>query len=368
MSLLLILNIPPPYQGTTIMNQYLVDTLTEKNIDFIHLRINSGADLKALGKLSCSKLMSAFNIVKKIFSLKREYQVAYLVMSVEGFAFYRHLFFILLLLVLKKTCILHLRGLGFRHKKGTARLLTSFIFRKSYLVQHSALNSFDIENYTYKKLFYIPNGWPDYYYRHKEQVQGRFHSTSKELNIIFLSNLMAGKGLFTVTDAILQICSAGDCKDLKIKWNFIGNWESESIRLQFYDFIESNRLQSSLGHVGPLYNDEKYSLLANMDILLFPTFYKHETWGNVILEAMMFKIPVIATRYVAIPEMVKHNKTGFLIETENTEELVDKLKLLISNPALRKRMGCEGRKWYLENFTSDIFKTNMLHLFKTVSL
>ena len=69
MKLLLILNTPPPYQGTTIMNQFLLDTLQEKNINYIHLRIDSAKDLQSLGKLHVKKIRSAFKILNKVSQL-----------------------------------------------------------------------------------------------------------------------------------------------------------------------------------------------------------------------------------------------------------------------------------------------------------
>ncbi|HZG23350.1 MAG TPA: glycosyltransferase family 4 protein [Chitinophagaceae bacterium] len=367
MKLLLIVNTPPPYQGTTIMNRYLLDTLEEKSMGYIHLRIDSSKDLRALGRPELAKFRSALNIVRKIFTVRKEYRAAYLVMSVEGFAFYRHSLFILLLLLLKKNCILHLRGLGFRNKKGFGKILTSFIFKRCYLIQHSAYNSFDIERYTSKKVFYVPNGWEDYHTRFKEQIDERISDTSGNVNILFLSNLIADKGLFTVLESIRIINSDPACQGINTRWNFIGNWESEATRQEFLDFVDKHSLGEKIGFVGPLYNEEKYAFIARMNILVFPTFYKHETWGNVILEAMMFKIPVIATNYVAIPEMVKDSKTGFLINREDPQALAEKTITLVRDRQKRNEMGCAGRSLFLQLFTLDTFKENIIRVLQTVN-
>jgi glycosyltransferase involved in cell wall biosynthesis len=104
-----------------------------------------------------------------------------------------------------------------------------------------------------------------------------------------------------------------------------------------------------------------------MNILVFPTFYKHETWGNVILEAMMFKIPVIATNYVAIPEMVKDSKTGFLINREDPQALAEKTITLVRDRQKRNEMGCAGRSLFLQLFTLDTFKENIIRVLQTVN-
>lgn len=364
---LLIINTPPPYQGTTIMNKLLIDCFRKENIAFIHQRVESARDLNNLGKISLTKLKSAALISKSIFSKRKNYDVAYLVMSVEGFAFYRHAFFILLLQLMGKKCILHLRGLGFSNKTGISKFITQSLFKRSFLIQHSPYNQFDISGYKNKKTFFVPNGWEDHYSFYSEQIEARLNTRTDKIQLVFLSNLIADKGLFTVLKAMELIQSKRPVVFENTCWNFIGKWENEATETAFRTHIKKNWFSARIGHVGPLYNEEKYAFLAHMHILTFPTFYKHETWGNVILEAMMFKIPVIATRYVAIPEMIKPGENGFLISKNDAEALANHIIQLAEQPALRKQLGEKSRELFLENFTLSRFEQNMMSVIKEVN-
>ena len=83
-----------------------------------------------------------------------------------------------------------------------------------------------------------------------------------------------------------------------------------------------------------------------------------DVFGFVLLEAMNFNLPIITTKGKFIPastEIVEDNKNGFLIEQKNQsdkkmvgeldfEDFVSKLKLLIEDENLRKKMGKEGKK------------------------
>ena len=62
------------------------------------------------------------------------------------------------------------------------------------------------------------------------------------------------------------------------------------------------------------------------------------------------KKPVVATDVGGIPELMKDNETGFLIEKGNSEQWIEKLSLLLNDKQKRENMGNAGRKFVEENF------------------
>ena len=64
----------------------------------------------------------------------------------------------------------------------------------------------------------------------------------------------------------------------------------------------------------------------------------------VILEAMSFGLPVIASRIGGLPELVDEGVTGMLFEPGNSEELADKMAALWRDPGLCQEMGEAGRR------------------------
>jgi glycosyltransferase involved in cell wall biosynthesis len=54
-------------------------------------------------------------------------------------------------------------------------------------------------------------------------------------------------------------------------------------------------------------------------------------------------IPVVATSVGCIPEVVQHEKTGFLVSAGNQDDFVTALRLLAENPSLRRSMGEQAR-------------------------
>lgn len=74
---------------------------------------------------------------------------------------------------------------------------------------------------------------------------------------------------------------------------------------------------------------------------------------NVLVEAQSQGIAVLSTRLSGIPELIEHDHNGLLVEPEDTEQLSAALNALIINPALRKRLGENGRRKVTTQFEME---------------
>ncbi len=114
-------------------------------------------------------------------------------------------------------------------------------------------------------------------------------------------------------------------------------------------------------------SDKKLSeLYKSADIFCLPS--RGEGTPLSIFEAMNHSLPVIATSVCGIPEQVVDGKTGFLIKKDNLAQLKTKLKKLISNKALRRRLGGEGKKYLIKNFSAEVIEKKLSDLYNSVKL
>ena len=72
-------------------------------------------------------------------------------------------------------------------------------------------------------------------------------------------------------------------------------------------------------HLGSVPNARVLELMEEADYFVLPTF--HDTFGYVALEALAGGTPVIATDTCALPEVVEHGRSGYLIPFENDADV-----------------------------------------------
>lgn len=90
-------------------------------------------------------------------------------------------------------------------------------------------------------------------------------------------------------------------------------------------------------------------LIGAFDVLLMPSLW--EGFGLVLLEAMSRRVPVIASRVSAIPEVVAHGETGLLVEARDVDALAAAMTRLLEDHALRHHMGLLGAARLEERFS-----------------
>lgn len=105
-------------------------------------------------------------------------------------------------------------------------------------------------------------------------------------------------------------------------------------------------------------------LIGAFDILLLPSLW--EGFGLVLLEAMSRRVPVIASRVSAIPEVVVDGETGILVEARDAPALADAMGRLLEDRALRQHMGLLGAARLEEQFSIERTVSGTLELYRKV--
>jgi len=113
---------------------------------------------------------------------------------------------------------------------------------------------------------------------------------------------------------------------------------------------ELTRLEN-VAYRGVLMPSEVIPTLRQYDALLLPTYHDGEGYPGVILEAYVAGLPVIATEWRAIPEIVDKT-SGILVSPHNAAELADAMKRMTDDPALFEALRA-GTKQKRQDFSSS---------------
>lgn len=108
-----------------------------------------------------------------------------------------------------------------------------------------------------------------------------------------------------------------------------------SLRSRLEQRIRSLGLGASVRLLGARH--DVFALMARADLVALPS--RYEGHPMALLEALALGRPVLATRVGGVPEIVRDEQTGLLVEPDDAPALATALDRLRSDPALRRRLG-----------------------------
>lgn len=105
-------------------------------------------------------------------------------------------------------------------------------------------------------------------------------------------------------------------------------------------------------------------LMAAIDVFTLPSW--EEPFGLVFLEAMAMRKPVVAWDSGGAPEVVRHGQTGLLVPRGSVSGLAEAMLALLRDPALRRRLGDEGRRDVEERFNPQRMCESMVAVYRAI--
>jgi len=109
------------------------------------------------------------------------------------------------------------------------------------------------------------------------------------------------------------------------------------------------------------FHEEPDLFYAIMDIFCLPS--AHEGFGLVAAEAMLHKLPVIATKVGGLQDIVVNYETGFLIPPYSPGLITEKIQNLFDHPEVRKTMGEKGYQRAMVHYTADRYCKDVEELY-----
>jgi D-inositol-3-phosphate glycosyltransferase len=102
---------------------------------------------------------------------------------------------------------------------------------------------------------------------------------------------------------------------------------------------------------------------AAADMVVMPSHY--ESFGMVALEAMACGTPVVASKVGGLAFSVQDGETGFLVPDRDAEALAVRIRLLLENAELRRRLGYQATRW-AGSYGWPVVARQIIELYKEV--
>ena len=176
-------------------------------------------------------------------------------------------------------------------------------------------------------------------------IHKQFNMQKAEKVIFSAGRLNHQKGF----DLLIEVARLA--KNQNLKWRIIIAGEGK-IKNKLVALAQQKGVNDAVHFIG--FSNNIASLLKASDVFVLPS--RYEGMPNALLEAMAMG------KANGAPELVEDGKTGFLVDSDNPEHIFQKLKVILSNEALRLSMEKEALSRVKENFTINKMTDNLEQL------
>lgn len=314
--------LPPPITGQSIAFSYIKEIY---NIDEQILIINTQKH-----KIHLFNYFHSLTILPLII-LFSSYNKIYFIGSRSKLGFLRQLPFLAIAISKRIKIINHLHGADFNrfyNESGIYKGIIKWIYKKvdtSIVLLEEMKDQF--KAFPKMKLEVVPNA-----------VSKEFENLDivfpKEKRILFLSNIIASKGIIEFLTASKQLLKDDNLIRIDIAGDFISdNYMSKNqIKKKFLDLFEdlNDSFPERIFYHGPVSGIKKVDLLKSSSIFILPTYYPTEAYPISILEAMASGNAIVTTKHNYLEKIIS-KKHGETIQIKDSSQIVKSIKKLFTN-------------------------------------
>lgn len=180
--------------------------------------------------------------------------------------------------------------------------------------------------------------------------------TEGKVKIILTARMIVEKGVFLLTEAAEKLRK--EYEDKAEFW-LVGGIDDHpgAITKEQLDAVCDGKYIKWLG-----YRTDVKELLQQSHIVAFPSYYM-EGLPKSLIEAAAIGRSIITTKSIGCKDTVDDGVNGFLIAPKEVEPLVEKLRLLIDDAALRQKMGKASREKAERDFSLDVVIERHLNIY-----
>jgi glycosyltransferase involved in cell wall biosynthesis len=170
-------------------------------------------------------------------------------------------------------------------------------------------------------------------------------SQYKQPIFIFVGSITPRKGLNFLLKACVILQEQG-CHRYTLL--VVGDGEQ---RAELETFTQQKGLGDRVQWLGIVDYGKLGAYFSKADVFVLPTL--EDTWGMVVLEAMVLGKPVVCSKWAGASELVMEGENGYCFDPYESNKLAELMRHFIDNPHLAIVMG-EKSKQFMEQYTPEL--------------
>jgi len=349
--------VPPPTTGQSLACEVLLNALVESKryeVDVVNLSkrgFTQGLD-------SFGRVLEVATILLRVFFLQFRADKIYFTIAesragnIKDLLIYSACFFKL------NRMIIHLHGGAGLQKlfegDRSIRKLNFFFLRRirRIIVLGPRLVSIFQPGLPPDRIAVVPNFASSELFLDDPQINEKFRE-GEPLNVLFLSNLLPGKG-HTELVAALQLMKPG--ARARIRVDFAGLFEEDGQKQAFLNAIQG---MPEITYHGAVYGHAKAELFGRAHVFCLPTYYPFEGQPISILEAYASGCAVVTTDHSGIFDVFEDGVNGFAVEKGSPESIVNTLERALNDRQALEQIALTNRRTAAAKYTMDQFTSSV---------
>lgn len=232
------------------------------------------------------------------------------------------------------------------------RFLHNYVFDYSVSNSYAAVESLSQNGFRKNKFHVIHNAI--------ELNENRviIRQPSSNVNILSVARFVPQKDYITALEAFELLRSKINNK-INVTYTIIGYGQLEEV---IKNKIRELNLSDS---ISLLINTKKiYTYFKQSDIFFMSSLF--EGFSNSIMEAMSCRLPIVGTNVGDTKFLVQDGVNGYICDFKNPKQMAEKLEILVTDFALRDRMGKESFHILEKSFTLKRFEKKYLNFIESL--
>ena len=201
----------------------------------------------------------------------------------------------------------------------------------------------------------VPNFSLNELFISSEKMNIKFSSREK-IKVLFLSNLISGKGYIELINGFLSL---DDKYKSKMELNFAGGFADNDSKNIFLKLIDAH---SNIIYHGIVSGEYKSNLFFDNHIFCLPTYYPFEGQPISILEAYASGCFVITTNHSGIPDIFSNCVNGISVEIKSSDSLNKALVHCVDNFSFIESIGRSNHFYAIEKFSLNTYNLSLYNL------
>lgn len=193
-----------------------------------------------------------------------------------------------------------------------------------------------------KDVFVIPN------FINTDGLPTDLKPVEERSQLLYLGRMSREKGIFEIIEIAKRLPDE--------KFVFVGNFEDDRTKEEFTERLE--RLQN-VEWLGPIYSAEKYRVIADSRLLIFPT--RRDEFPMTLIESSILGCVPLVSPVGSVGEIIKDGYNGYYISPDDIDGIIDRIRELENIDHLR-RLSENGIDYARGRFTNRAVEEKLLRI------